>query len=182
MKNRSTIERLSLPMFVCGVIAMVASAGISLGTSANAASPVQYKKVTLNYLSTGYSTMDSACGMDQDVYSATMYGNGFRARNMSTSSSDKTFRCTATFYMVTNVTLPSPKPIPTVTISYRPQPTGAPRPTRTPTSKPTGKPSKKPTPSPSATRPSYPMPSFSPSPSQRPNWWQRPTPTPTKKG
>jgi hypothetical protein len=155
-------------MFVCGIIAMVSSAGISLGAAANASSPIEYKKVTLTYLSTGYSTSDSGCGSSQDLYSASRSSSSFRARNLSNFSSDKTFECTATFYMVTNVTIPTPKPVPTVTIIHKPQPTSVPRPTKT----------SRPTPTP--TRTSFPVPTFEPTPVPRPNWWQRPAPTPTK--
>ena len=168
MAAKSMIERLALPMFVCGIIAMVSSAGISLGAAANASSPIEYKKVTLTYLSTGYSTSDSGCGSSQDLYSASRSSSSFRARNLSNSSSDKTFECTATFYMVTNVTIPTPKPVPTVTIIHKPQPTSVPRPTKT----------SRPTPTP--TRTSFPVPTFEPTPVPRPNWWQRPAPTPTK--
>jgi len=168
MATKSMIERLALPMFVCGIIAMVSSAGISLGAAANASSPIEYKKVTLTYLSTGYSTSDSGCGSSQDLYSASRSSSSFRARNLSNSSSDKTFECTATFYMVTNVTIPTPKPVPTVTIIHKPQPTSVPRPTKT----------SRPTPTP--TRTSFPVPTFEPTPVPRPNWWQRPAPTPTK--
>lgn len=168
MATKSMIERLALPMFVCGIIAMVSSAGISLGSAANASSPIEYKKVTLTYLSTGYSTSDSGCGSSQDLYSASRSSSSFRARNLSNSSSDKTFECTATFYMVTNVTIPTPKPVPTVTIIHKPQPVPVPRPTKT----------SRPTPTPSRT--SFPVPTFEPTPVPRPNWWQRPAPTPTK--
>lgn len=168
MANKSMIERLALPMFVCGIIAMVSSAGISLGAAANASSPIEYKKVTLTYLSTGYSANDSACGSTQELYSSNRSSSSFRARSLSNSSNDKTFECTATFYMVTNVTIPTPKPVPTVTIIHKPQPTSVPRPTRP----------SKPTPAPS--RSSYPVPTFEPTPGPRPNWWQRPVPTPSK--
>jgi hypothetical protein len=168
MATKSMIERLALPMFVCGIIAMISSAGISLGAAANASSPIEYKKVTLTYLSTGYSTSDSGCGSSQDLYSASRSSSSFRARNLGNSSSDKTFECTATFYMVTNVTIPTPKPVPTVTIIHKPQPTSVPRPTKT----------SRPTPTP--TRTSFPVPTFEPTPVPRPNWWQRPAPTPTK--
>ena len=168
MATKSMIERLALPMFVCGIIAMVSSAGISLGAAANASSPIEYKKVTLTYLSTGYSTSDSGCGSSQDLYSASRSSSSFRARNLSNSSSDKTFECTATFYMVTNVTIPTPKPVPTVTIIHKPQPTSVPRPTKT----------SRPTPTP--TRTSFPVPTFEPTPGPRPKWWQRPVPTPSK--
>jgi hypothetical protein len=161
-------------MFVCGIIAMVSSAGISLGAAANASSPIEYKKVTLTYLSSGYSTSDSACGSAQDLYSSNRSSSSFRARNLSNSSNDKTFECTATFYMVTNVTIPTPKPVPTVTIIHKPQPTSVPRPTQT--NRPTQ--TSKPTPEP--TRTSFPVPTFEPTPGPRPNWWQRPVPTPTK--
>lgn len=168
MATKSMIERLALPMFVCGIIAMVSSAGISLGAAANASSPIEYKKVTLTYLSTGYSTSDSGCGSSQDLYSASRSSSSFRARNLSNSSSDKTFECTATFYMVTNVTIPTPKPVPTVTIIHKPQPTSIPGPTKTSR------------PAPSPTKTSFPVPTFEPTPGPRPKWWQRPVPTPTK--
>ena len=162
------IERLALPMFVCGIIAMVSSAGISLGAAANASSPIEYKKVTLTYLSSGYSTSDNYCGSTQDLYSTNRSSSSFRARNLSNSSSDKTFECTATFYMVTNVTIPTPKPVPTVTIIHKPQPTSIPRPTKTSR------------PAPSPTKTFFPVPTFEPTPGPRPKWWQRPVPTPTK--
>lgn len=174
MANKSMIERLALPMFVCGIIAMVSSAGISLGAAANASSPIEYKKVTLTYLSSGYSTSDNYCGSTQDLYSANRSSSSFRARNLSNSSNDKTFECTATFYMVTNVTIPTPKPVPTVTIIHKPQPTSVPRPTLTP------RPTQTSRPTPTPTRTSFPVPTFEPTPGPRPNWWQRPVPTPSK--
>ena len=174
MATRSTTERLALPMFVSGVIAMVASAGISLGTAASANSPIEYKKVTLTYLSSGYSANDSGCGSAQDMYSSSRSSASFRARNLGNSSSDKTFECTATFYMVTNVTLPNPRPAPTVTVIYKPQPVTEPRPTTSP--RPTGTPR----PQPTATNRPFPRPSFKPTPVPQPNWWLRPTPTPSK--
>jgi hypothetical protein len=168
MATKSTTERLALPMFVSGIIAMVVSAGISLGTAANAASPIEYKKVTMTYLSSGYSANDSGCGSAQDLYSANRSNASFRARNLGNSNSDKTFECTATFYMVTNVSIPSPKPVPTVTVIYKPQPSTSP------------KPSKSPRPYPSASKSPFPGPTASPTPAPHPNWWLRPTPTPTK--
>jgi hypothetical protein len=109
MANKSMIERLALPMFVCGIIAMVASAGISLGAAANASSPIEYKKVTLTYLSSGYSTSDNYCGSTQDLYSANRSSSSFRARNLSNSSNDKTFECTATFLYGDQCHDPNPK-------------------------------------------------------------------------
>jgi len=47
MANRNMLERLALPMFVVGVLAMVASATVSLSATATATSPVEYKRVTL---------------------------------------------------------------------------------------------------------------------------------------
>ena len=174
MTTKSTIERLALPMFVCGIIAMDASAGISLGASANASSPIEYQKVTMTYLSSGYSANDSGCGTTQDLYSASRSSASFRARNLSNSSNDKTFQCTATFYVVTNVSLPTPKPAPTVTVIYKTAPPAAPRPTTNP------RPTNSPKPTPTVTRTSFPVPTFTPTPGPRPNWWQRPAPTPTK--
>ncbi len=168
MATKSTTERLALPMFVSGIIAMVASAGISLGTAANATSPIEYKKVTMTYLSSGYSANDSGCGSAQDLYSANRSNASFRARNLGNSSNDKTFECTATFYMVTNVNIPTPKPVPTVTVIYKPQPSSNP------------KPPKNPRPYPTASNTPFPVPTYSPAPAPRPNWWLRPTPTPTK--
>jgi hypothetical protein len=168
MATRSTTERLALPMFVSGIIAMVASAGISLGTAASANSPIEYKKVSLTYLSTGYSANDSGCGSAQDMYSASRSSASFRARNLGNSSSDKTFECTATFYMVTNVSLPNPKPAPTVTVFYKPEEQVTPRPTKTPR------------PQPTATNTPFPRPTIKPTPVPQPNWWLRPAPTPSK--
>jgi hypothetical protein len=172
MAKKSMIERLALPMFICGVLAMASSATISLGASANASSPLELKKVTLTYLSNGYSANDSGCGSAQDVYSSNRTGASFNARNMGNSSSYKTFECTATFYMVTNVTIPTPKPAPTVTVIYKPQPVI--------TAAPTPNPTIHPTPKPTATRTPNPRPTIAPTPVNKPNWWQRPAPTPTK--
>jgi hypothetical protein len=172
MAKKSMIERLALPMFICGVIAMVSSATISLGASANASSPLELKRVTLTYLSSGYSANDSGCGSAQDIYTSNRTDASFRARSMGNSNNDKTFECTATFYMVTNVTIPNPKPVPTVTVIYKPQPSNSPTPTQYPT--------RYPTPKPTVTRTPNPQPTIAPTPVTRPNWWQRPTPTPTK--
>jgi hypothetical protein len=172
MLKKSMIERLALPMFICGVIAMVSSATISLGASANASSPLELKRVTLTYLSSGYSANDSGCGSAQDIYTSNRTDASFRARSIGDSNNDKTFECTATFYMVTNVNMPNPKPAPTVTVIYKPQPSNTPVPTTYPT--------RYPTPTPTATRTPKPYPTVAPSPVTRPNWWQRPAPTPTK--
>ena len=180
MATRSTTERLALPMFVSGIIAMVASAGISLGTAASANSPIEYKKVTLTYLSSGYSTSDSGCGSAQDMYSASRSNASFRAKSLRDSSSDKTFECTATFFMVTNVALPNPKPAPTVTVIYKPQPTVTPRPTVTPSPTFTPRPTVTPIPLPTSTNRPFPWPSFKPTPVPQPNRWLRPNPTPSK--
>lgn len=171
MANKSMVERLALPMFVCGILGMLASASISLGAAATAFSPIEYKKVTMTYLSSGYSANDSGCGSAQDLYSASRSSASFRARNLSSTSSDKTFECTATFYVVTNVTIPTPKAVPTVTVIYKPQPGFTPRPTDSPT---------RPNPTPTSTNRPNPAPTFAPTPMPRPNWWLRPTPTPTK--
>jgi hypothetical protein len=172
MAKKSMIERLALPMFIFGIIAMVSSATISLGTSANATSPLELKRVTLTYLSTGYSANDSGCGSAQDIYTTNRTDASFRARSLGNSNSDKTFECTATFYMVTNVSIPTPKPVPTVTIIYKPQPSSSPTRTQYPT--------RYPTPTPTATRTPNPRPTIAPTPVTRPNWWQRPSPTPSK--
>lgn len=172
MAKKSTVERLALPMFICGILAMAASATISLGASANASSPLELKKVTISYLSSGYSANDSACGSSQDLYSATRTGASFRAKSLGNSSNDKTFECTATFYMVTNVTIPNPKPEPTVTVIYKPLPSSAPRPNQQPT--------RNPSPTPTTSRTPLPRPTFAPTPIPKPNWWQTPKPTPTK--
>jgi len=173
MKQSSMIERLALPMFVCGVMAMVASATISLGSAASATNPIDYKKVTLSYLSSGYSANDSACGYVQALYSgSSSNSSSFRSQSLGNSSQNKTFECTATFYVVSNVVIPTPKPIPTVTVIYSPQTDTTPRPSNSPT--------RHPKPTPVATNPVRPTPNVSPTPINRPNWWQRPVPTPTK--
>ena len=174
MAAKKMTERLALPMFVCGIIAMVSSAGVSLGASANATSPIEYEKVTMTYLSSGYSASDSTCGSTQDVYSG---------------SSDETFLCTSTFYVVTNVNIPTPKPIPTITVIQSPQQTVAPKPVKTiyvtPTASPrptnSPKPSKSPKPTPSASWTPRPNPSYFPSPSPKPQpSLFIPAPAPTK--
>jgi hypothetical protein len=163
MSNRSTFEKLALPMFISGIIAMVASAFISLGATASATSPVQYKKITLTYLSSGYSSSDSGCGSAQDYYGSWSMPS-FRAKYSSNSNSnnDKTFLCTATLYVVDDVEIPTPQPVPTVTVIYRP--------TKTPKSTPT------------PTYTSRPIHTFKPifTPSPRPTFPIRPTLTPTK--
>ena len=167
MANRNMLERLALPMFIVGVLAMVASATVSLSATATANSPVEYKRVTLTYLTSGYSNSDSSCGGVTSMYSSagTNYPS-FRAKYSNSSSGDKTFLCTATFYMVSDVTIPSPQPMPTITVSYRPTPGQSTEPTVSPTKSP------KPTP----------RPTFSPisTPTPMPTWWIRPKPTPSK--
>ena len=190
MATKKMTERLALPMFVCGIIAMVSSAGVSLGASANATSPVEYEKVTMTYLSSGYSASDSTCGSTQDVY----YGgsnkySSFRSKNLRSSGNDQTFLCTATFYVVTNVNIPTPKPIPTITVIQSPQQSATPRPTRTIYVTPTESPRPRPTqsvvptqsPRPTATRSPRPTPTYfvSPTPRPRPSLYI-PAPTPTK--
>lgn len=177
MSKRSSLEKLAIPMFVSGIIAMLASAFISLGTTASATSPVQYKKITLTYLSSGYSSSDSGCGSAQDYYGSWNVPS-FRAKYSGSSSSnnDKTFLCTSTFYVVDDVQIPAPQPVPTVTIIYKP--TSEPTPTYNPNPGPTRTP--RPTPLPTFT--SRPTPSFTPifTPSPRPTFPIRPTPTPTR--
>jgi hypothetical protein len=165
MSKRSTFEKLALPMFISGIIAMVASAFISLGATASATSPVQYKKITLTYLSSGYSASDSSCGSAQDYYGSWNMPS-FRAKYSSNSNSnnDKSFLCTATFYVVDDVEIPTPQPVPTVTVIYRP--TTEP----TPTVRPTNRPTKTPRPKPTQTVTPTPTPTFTPifSPTPRP--------------
>ncbi len=157
MAKSSMIEKLALPMFISGVLAMLASASLSVTASANAASPVQYRKVTLNYLSSGYSASDSNCGSYQDIYSSSSWNSpSFRAKSLSRSNSEEQFICSVTLYVVSDVDIPTPKPVPTVTVIYRPEPTKPPTFRPTPTKKPTA------------------------SPTPRPTWWQLPTPTPNK--
>lgn len=167
MSNRNMIERLALPMFIVGVLAMVASATVSLSATANATSPVEYKKVTLTYLSSGYSANDSGCGAAQAIYSSNSWNEpSFRARYSSGSNNEKTFLCTATFFMVSDVKMPTPQPIPTVTVIYQQTSSPTPRPTVSPTNGP------KPT--------SWPTYSPTPRPVPMPTWWVRPKPTPSK--
>ena len=180
MAAKKMTERLALPMFVCGIIAMISSAGVSLGVSANATSPIEYKKVTMTYLSSDFSAMDSSCGSAQDLY----YGNGsnasFRAKSLRTNSSDKTFLCTASFYVVTNVTIPTPKPLPTITVKYTPAPSASPRPTKTIYVTPTQTPRPRPTQSSRPTQSPKPTPTrfVSPTPKPRPSvFTPRPSPT-----
>lgn len=157
MAKSSMIEKLALPMFISGVLAMLASATLSVSAAATASSPVQYRKVTLNYLSSGYSTSDSNCGSSQETYSSSSWSSpSFRARSLSRSNSEEQFLCSVTLYVVSDVTIPSPKPVPTVTVIYRPAPSERPSMRPTPSRKPTA------------------------SPKPSPTWWNRPTPTPIK--
>lgn len=157
MAKSSMIDKLALPMFITGVLAMLASATISVSATANAASPVQYRKITLNYLSSGYSASDSNCGSYQEIYSSNSWNSpSFRSKSPSRSGSEDQFLCTVTLYVVSDVAIPTPKPVPTVTVIYRPEPTERPTFKPTPTKKPTATP-----------RPS-------------PTWWNQPTPTPNK--
>ena len=157
MSKQNMIEKLALPMFITGVLAMVASATVSVSATAVAANPVEYRKVTLNYLSSGYSASDGNCGSYQDIYSSSSWNNpSFRARSISSSSQDKQFVCSVTLYVVSDVEIPTPKPVPTVTVIYQPEPTT--------------RPTVRPTPTQSATI----------TPKPRPTWWILATPTPTK--
>jgi len=180
MSKRSTIEKLAVPMFVSGILAMVGSTFISLGAAANATSPVQYKQVTMTYLSSGYSSSDSNCGSSQNYYGYSTR-DSFRSKYSSSSSNQKTFLCTATVYVVDEVTIPTPKPVPTVTVIYEkpihPTPTYTPRPTGTP--KPTGTPRPTPTYTPTPTATPTPSPTFTPTPtpSYRPIFTPSPRPT-----
>jgi hypothetical protein len=187
MAAKKMTERLALPMFVCGIIAMVSSAGVSLGASATATSPVEYEKVTMTYLSSGYSASDSTCGSTSNVYYGSSKYSSFRSKNLRTSGNDQAFLCTATFYVVTNVNIPTPKPIPTITVIQSPQQSATPRPTRTiyvtPTATPRPtyepRPTKSPRPTPTATRSPRPTPSYFQSPTPKPSLFI-PAPTPTK--
>lgn len=175
MSKRSKIDKLAVPMFVSGLLAMLGSAFISLGAAASATSPVQYKKVTMTYLSSGYSSSDSTCGDTQSYYGYSTR-DSFRAKSSSSSSNEKTFLCTATLYVVDEVTIPTPKPVPTVTVIYeqpvRPIPTHTPRPSRTPKPTPTYSQTPTPTftPTPIPTITPKPNPNFTPifTPSPRP--------------
>jgi hypothetical protein len=173
MTKRSTIEKLAVPMFVSGILAMLGSTFISLGAAANATSPVQYKQVTMTYLSSGYNASDSNCGSAQSYYGYSTR-DSFRAKYSNSSSNQKTFLCTATVYVVDEVTIPTPKPVPTVTVIYerpvRPTPTYTPRPTGNPRPTPTYTPAPTFTPTPVPTVAPRPTPSFTPifTPSPRP--------------
>jgi hypothetical protein len=175
MSKRSTLEKLAIPMFICGILAMLASTFISLGATASANSPVQYKKITINYLSSGYSSNDSACGSAQDYYGSWNQPS-FRSKYSNSSNNDKTFLCTGTFYVVSDVQIPTPQPVPTVTVIYKPNP--APTPTYRPTSDPVWTPQ----PTPMPTLNPRPIPSFTPifTPTPRPTMPIWPTTLPTR--
>ena len=161
MAKKSTIEKLALPMFFSGILAMLACTTLNLNAAAQATSPVQYKKVTLTYLAAGNYASESNCGSFSNLYGSTAFNDPtFRARNVSSSNNDGQITCTVTLYVVTNVEIPTPKPVPTVTVIYKPSPT------TTPTNHPTTHPT--PTTSPSKT------------PTPLPTWGTWPTPLPTK--
>ena len=169
MSKKSVLEKLALPMFATGTLAMILSASITVSATANASSPVEYKKVTISYLSSGYSSSSSGCGSYQDLYNSNSWNTPtFTARDLPSSNNQKFFTCQATIYVVTGVQMPTPSPVPTVTIIYKTSPpTSNPRPTYTPG--PTNTP--RPTPSATPTRTPYPVPS----------WYYKPGPTPTKR-
>jgi hypothetical protein len=157
------IEKLALPMFATGILAMIIAASISVSATAVASAPVSYKKVTLNYISSGYSGSSSSCGSYQDSYSSSVWNTpSFSARDSSNSLNQKLITCQATLYVVTGVELPKPTPMPTVTVIYKNSPSSTPRPTTTPTWAPT------------------PMPTVQPSvtPMPVPTWLYFPTATP----
>jgi hypothetical protein len=162
MRKRSSFERLAIPMFVSGLLAMLASAFISLGGVANANNAIQFKKVNLTYLSSGYSATDTNCGSAQDYFGSWNMPS-FRAKYSSSESNQKTFLCTSTFYVVSDIQIPTPKPVPTVTIIYKPTsaPTRSPSPSPTKTTRPTPIPTRIPLPTPTST----------------PIFTQKPTPT-----
>jgi hypothetical protein len=175
MSKRSSLEKLAVPMFVSGILAMLASAFISLGSAASANSPVEYKKVTLTYLSSGYSANDSSCGSAQDYYGSWNMPS-FRAKSSSGSNNDKTFLCTSTFYVVSDVQLPTPQPVPTVTVIYRQSIDP------TPTFRPTPNPTRTPRPTPLPTTTTRPTPTFTPifTPTPRPTLPIHPLSPPTR--
>ena len=172
MSNKSMLEKLALPMFATGVLAMILSASISVSATANASDPVAYKKVTLNYLSSGYSANSSSCGSYQDSYGNPIWNTpSFSARDSSNSTNQKLFLCQATVYVVTGVQMPTPTPVPTVTVIYK---TASPAPSPAWSPKPTYKPQPTTSPKPNPTfRPTY-------SPSPMPTRYYKPVPTPSK--
>ncbi len=161
MANQSKLEKLAVPMFIAGLLSMLFSAGMTVTNSAKASSPVEYKKVTLTYLTNGSYASDSFCGSSSNSYSSGSWNDpSFRSRSLSGYGSDKQILCTATLYVVTNVEIPTPKPVPTVTVIYRPSPSA------TPTYHPTG----------------HPVPTYRPTatPTPLPTRWIHPTPLPTR--
>lgn len=151
MSNKSMIEKLALPMFATGILAMIIAASISVSATAIASAPVSYKKVTLNYIASGYSGSSSSCGSYQDSYSSSVWNTpSFSARDSSNSLNQKLITCQATLYVVTGVELPKLTPMPTVTVIYKNAPSSTPRPTSTwaPTPIPTVQPTAKPIPVP----------------------------------
>ena len=147
MNKKSMLEKLALPMFATGVLAMIISASISVSASASASNPVSYKKITLNYLASGYSSSSSSCGGYQQSYGSNVWNSPeFDARDVSNSMNQKFIICQATLYVVTDVQMPTPAP--TVTVIYKngtSSPTASPRPTYTPTYYPTPTPTVQPT-------------------------------------
>jgi len=139
MSKKSMLEKLALPMFATGIFAMVLAASISVTATANASAPVSYKKVTFNYLSTGYSGSSSSCGSYQESYGSSVWNTpSFSGRDYSAPLNQKFVSCQATLYVVTGVELPTPTPVPTVTVIYKNGSSpSAPRPTSTPTWSPT---------------------------------------------
>jgi len=161
MAKKSTIEKLALPMFFSGIMAMLACTTLNLNAAAQATSPVEYKKITLNYLASGNYASESSCGNSSNMYSSTAFNDPtFRARTISSYDKSGQITCSVTLYVVTGVDIPTPKPVPTVTVIYKPG--LAPTPTYRPTV--------------------YPTPTFSPTktPQPIPSWWTWPTPLPTK--
>jgi hypothetical protein len=164
MTKKHILEKLAFPMFAAGTLAMILAASISVSAAASASDPVTYKKVTLNYLSSGYSGNSSSCGNYQDSYGSSAWNTpSFSGRDSSNSLNQKQIMCQVTLYVVTGVQIPSPSPAPTVTVIYKSAPTSNPQPSRTET--PTSEP--KPTPTPVIR------------PTRIPIWPFIPTPAPT---
>ncbi|NDC49095.1 MAG: hypothetical protein EBZ61_08480 [Micrococcales bacterium] len=161
MAKKSTLEKLALPMFFSGIMAMLACTTLNLNAPAQATSPVQYKKVTLTYLASGNYASESNCGSYSNLYSSSAFNDPtFRARTVSNYDKDGQITCSVTLYVVTNVEIPTPKPVPTVTVIYK----------NSPSATPTYRPTVRPTPTISPTKTPEPVPS----------WWSWPTPLPTK--
>jgi hypothetical protein len=97
----NVIQRLALPMFISGLVAMLLAAAVMFTNPAFAAGAVGYKfqSVTLEYVSTGFIMNGSSCGSAGS--SSSISNPSFSVKAFGLKDNDKWGKCKVTLTVLT---------------------------------------------------------------------------------